>query len=696
MNAFSNFKSIMVGALALANLSAVAEAGTVADWNFSDDGATCSISTNNRPFGGDDGFSNNDSTFYFTISKTKNKPNSPVELMVQFISNDNKSTGAVASISGANSIAFADMDGRKSVLWAVPRNLSTFISQIKSGSNNFKVKSTGGRRTEDVKLTTPGFRDVLSQMESNCNGGVSLVNAEFESTFLANVPASIDPNRLDPAKTSQLRSVYYAAYNAAFNISNAANDLAKLLAKYQPYIDELSQNRGEATHILEVDLPNTRNTLVSAQKQQVDARTDIARIDSQIPGLNAKIEASQRAYDTARAVLAPLEPEFNRITGELSSAQSTLADAQNRLSYIDTRLHDGAQQISNLESEASTIEYRLPQKRNDLDRANSILRDAQSRRANFNVQWERESRLRNNFEYSRLQSDIQNLNNSLRQSESEMQRLQMFRDHAAQELQQCHAQPMVLESLNLNEPGNPSPPPPRDCSRFEQAYNNANMQLSQKENERRDIANRINNTNSRIYQIERQVDMDVRRAYDSLVYAEDQARRDYDRIQSDMTNDQNRLSQIRSADIPRLEREQSQLQGERPIVVSRISDSTSAVSRLTAELARFKTSNNWDRKAEAVNSTASQLSTDQSALRSAQVNKATAQRRLEEGAVTEAQAKTRIDSLNARIVVLNSRAGELTEILKKLPEERAQFDATLAAQRTEYSARQTQFADLLK
>lgn len=715
MNPLNIKKNLLAGTLMMFGTGLCAQAGTIADWTFTD-ADVCTISTNNTQFG-DDNFPSNESNIILTISKNKNKPDMPVELMVQFVTNNNKSSGAVASVSGASSMALSDLDGRKSFLWATPKNMSSFMEQLKSGRKNIKIKAVGGRRSEEIMLSTSGFNEILSQMESSCNGGARLVNTEFETNFMANVPDSIDPTRLDSTKTTQLRGVYYAAYKAAYNISNASADLAKLLAKYQPYIDELTQNRAELNQIQDSDLPNARKTLANAQKQQVDAAAEIASIDGQIPALNAKIQASQIAYDAARTVLAPLEPEYNRITEGLSNAQSTLSEAQNRLSYIETRLRDGAQQILNLDYEAIAIERRLPQKRNDLDRARSIFRDAQSRRANFNVSWERDSRLRNHFEYSRLQNDRQNMSNQLRQSEMDLQRIRFERDRVARELQQCHSQPIIVaaETKEFLTPGphpmpppgsggltpgpgpvSPPPQPPRDCSHLERALNNANMQVSQRENEHRNISNRINDINSRLYQIERQVDMDVRREYDSLVYAEDQARRENDRIEADVNNDQNRLSQIRTSDIPRLEREQTQLQNERPSVITRISESTAAVSRLSQELTSFKSANDWDRKAGAVAKTGNQLSADQALLKQAQNNKLAAQRRFEAGAVTEVQAKAQIDSLNARAVVLNNRALALNEILQKLPEERAAFDATLSAQKTELEARRNQFLDLLK
>ena len=683
-------KSIIISTLLLASFNAFATTliRSAADWALYESDAAanvCFVSTNNTNPGGDDHFPNQESQIVISISKYKNNPDMPVEIMLQFSSNLNASTGVVASASGGPSIALADMDGRKSSFWGIPKNLSALIERLKSNSTQFKVKTVGGRRSEDLKLSTRGFNDMLKEMETRCNGGAPLVNQEFESGLLASAPDSIDPTKIDSAKTSQLRGVYFAAYKASAGITANKYALANILVKYQPLIDELKVNRDQASSIQNVSLPAVRSTLADAQKQQVDASAEIAQINAKIPELTAKIAGSQKKYDAAKAVIAPLVPEHDRITGSLSSAQSTLSESQNRLAYIDTRLRDGAQQISSLDYEASTIEQRLPQKRSDLDRARSALRDAESRRANFNVSWERDSRLRNNFEYSRLQSDRQNTQNNLRQIEMELQRLRMDRDRAAGELQQCRSQPVP-----------PPPQAPADCSQFEQALNSATMWVSQRENDQRNLANRINDINSRLYQIERQVDMDVRREYDNLVYTEDQARRTFDRIDRDVSADQNRLSQIRSSDIPRLEREQSQLQSERPTVVARISDATSAVERLTQELARFNSANDWDRKAAAVDATGNQLASDQEALRLAESNKAQAERRLQSFATVEAQAKAQINTLNSQLSALNQRAAVLDDGLKQLPAERASLDAAIAAGQTELASRKTQFLELLK
>jgi hypothetical protein len=62
------------------------------------------------------------------------------------------------------------------------------------------------------------------------------------------------------------------------------------------------------------------------------------------------VSASEFAYNKSKATLAPLEPEFNRLTSALSDAQSILSDALSRLSQIDSRVQDLDRAISAMDS----------------------------------------------------------------------------------------------------------------------------------------------------------------------------------------------------------------------------------------------------------------------------------------------------------------------------------------------------------
>lgn len=745
-------KNIKVSVALSLFLSSTSPAQTIADWNYSENSngqqTICTAESSDIEYT-DNGPKVNT---YIRISKAKNSPNSPVEITIHLNDNPRKSTGMVANVRGAPQLAFSDMTGARKVFWSIPKNMNSFIQQLSSG---FKIKGVGGKRDEEVQISGNGYRDILNIIQNNCNSGASLVDSGFEQEFFAQIPDAIDPTRIDVNKTTGLRTAYHTAYRLFAEISETKAQLAQLLSKYQTFIDELKANRDSANLIQNTQLPQAQSDLRNAQARQSEARAELAKIEKLIPELTAKIARSQKILDDAKAIVAPLEPEYSRLTQSLSRAQTTLNDSQNRLHYIETRLRDGAQQLLSLRSEADSIERYLPQKRSDMDRALYVYRDAQARRSQYNMSWERDNRLRNNFEYQRLHQDYRSMQQNLRQAEMDTQRLRVERDRVAQQLHMCRTQPIISEILNENiveaaeprppglrpgQPGDggglrpgprppgdggglkpgprppgggdgglvpgprppapqppiPQPPPPqKDCSHLERALMVANNQVAQGEANQRNIAQRMNEISSRINQVERQVDFEVRREYDMLVSREEQTRREYDRIERDVRNDEARLTQIRNSDIPSLENEQRNLSSERPLVIARIEQAQSDVNRLSRELEAFKLANDWDRKVAAVDSAQRQLNSDQANLDSVLSQKRLEQQKLDQNILLAQQAQDRIDSLTAQLTALNNRAAELNELLKNLPAERAPLDEKILNLQTEINKHKSTFASLL-
>jgi peptidoglycan hydrolase CwlO-like protein len=684
--------------------------------------------------------SSGESDWYIVLSKAKNSPKSPLELMVQTLTNSRKSTGIIASINGVGTtIALPDQDDKKTHYLGIPKNLTAFMNVMKAANEQVKLKGVGGKKEENVEVSTRGFNDMVKKFEERCNSNQPLVLAEFENNFVNAVADNVDPRLVGAAKIGQVRSVYFAAYPVAVDIVTARGELAQVLTKYQPLINELNTNRASSGKLQNTDIPASRAELSNNQSSQTSLRSEITRIEATIPPLASKVQASQKALDQAQSVIAPIEPEYNRITGNLNAAQSNLSQSENRLSYIDGRLRDGSQQISALESEARSLESWLPQKRNEASRARSIWNDASSRRSNYNVSWERDTRLRNNFEYSRLENNKRDMQRQQAQAEAQAQQVRRERDRIERDLQICRSQPLIAgltEQLVRGEPrppglipgapgggglvpggpgnggggglvpgepgggglvpGEPDIPPQRDCSHLENALANANSQVSQAEGAAQNARQRVREIESRMDSIERQIDWDVRREYDALVDQENRARSEMDRAESSLRNDENRLAQIRQADIPRLEREQSSLSSERPGVVNTISQSRNAVATLTRELANFKAANDWDRKAGNVASKQQQLSTDTSALNLANSNKFNAEQNLKNTIAREAQIKANIDSLVSQLNALNARALQLEQGLQGLPAERAVIDQKIASLENDLTTRKNQMLDILK
>jgi chromosome segregation ATPase len=529
----------------------------------------------------------------------------------------------------------------------------------------------------------------------------------FESEFLANVSDSVNPVTLTPAKTNQLRANYFAAYQIHTLLLETKSQLTQVLAKYQKLIDELATNRSEFNQITKSDLPASQKTMADAQKLQADMKTEIARLSQLIPSLTAKVQASQTAYDKSRAVLAPLEPEFNRLSSGLRTAQQLLANAESNLASLDRRLQDIASQISRLQNEAAQIQNMLPGQKIELDRAASDLRNAESARSQYNMSWERDRALRANPEYSSLQNERQILDSRLSPEQVRLQQLQSERNRIAKDLEICGSQagigttppgqvpgltpPLVPGVIPPQEPQQPTEPAGVDCSALEQAVANADQMIAQQRNVVDQINGRRNEVASRIEMIERNINNEIQRINNQLVQNEETARSNYRRIERNVSQNENRLWSIRNSELPALVNENNQRMNERNTAQTQIAQGRQGVDQFTRDLNKFKLANDWDKKTLDVDSKLNQLSADQKTLSDAQNLKLTSEKKLAQGISTEADMKKRISELNARVVALNQRADQLNVGLKNLPAERAPIDAKISAQQNELDTRKQAF-----
>lgn len=427
------------------------------DWSLWETKGSTGVETCYIQSGGED-------ETYLVVIKAKNNPKSPVETMIQMLENRKGQTGIVVSVPGlASTLTYGDLDGKKFTFQGIPKNFAQAVEIIKNNKPELKLTKSGGKKGEETKISTRGFKDMVKEFESRCNAGQPIVDADYENQFINGVADSINPAILTPAKSESIRSIYFASYNVLLEKRATEAQLAQVLQKYQPQVDELKNNRARATAIQNSDLPAARNDLSQTQTQQATSRAEIAKQTQAIPGLTAKRDASQNALDAAEKIIAPLRPEYNRLTGSLGQAQSKLSSSQSRLNYINGRLPSINQEQSALENEAFRLEQILPSQRQEasmaLSRYNQISRDRQS----YNAQWRRDEMLRQSFEYQRLNQDWQRVARSMEMADRELRGVIRERDRVAADLRACQAgaiapNAVAVEQLIPNGPHEPKPP----------------------------------------------------------------------------------------------------------------------------------------------------------------------------------------------------------------------------------------------
>jgi len=710
---------------------------------------------------------------YLTMIKAKNNPNRPLETMVQMLQNKKGQTAMVLSVPGlASTLSYGDLDGRKFTFQGIPKNLATAVAILKNGHPDIQVTKVGGTKPEATKISSRGFKDMVSELETRCNSGQPMVDADFEAKFINAVPDSIDLTKLSPAKSSEIRSIYFAAYKIILDKRATEGQLAQVLQKYQPQVDELNSNRSRASAIQNSDLPSARNNLAQSQATQASSRAEIARQDQAIPGLTAQRDSSQAARDAVERIIAPLRPEHDRLSGSLRQAQSGLNESESRLSFIDGRIPQLDQRAGALQYEANQLSSVLPSQRNEAAIAQSRYNQISSQRQSYNAQYRRDQLLRNSFEYQRVNSDWNQAARSMEIAQRDLDNAEREQQRAQNELRSCQASnftPNAEVSVALVEqllpggphephppggfpgnpggggltpgpghgpghggpghgpghepggPGNPDPDPtpaptpdptpapqpdptpapapipvPRDCTQQQNALQQANSVVSQKESEVSTYRSRTRDLERRRDQIVRDVNSQVDSEYQQLVNAEDQARRASEYANTTVYNNENRLAQITRTELPNISSERYALANERPGVMSDISREQSDINSFSNQLANFNRANDWDRKEAAVEAKQDQLDQDQSMLNSATSARALAQSTLQAAITREGQINAQITALNNELAALNARAAGLQQILAQLPAERAPFDQRIAQLQNDLTGRQNQVLNDLK
>ncbi|MFN7823820.1 MAG: hypothetical protein ACK5P6_00505 [Pseudobdellovibrionaceae bacterium] len=631
-------------------------------------------------------------TFHLELIKLKNQPNKPVEVLFKIEKNKRGSKGAVAELPGGKMVFSALSTDNQEYFWGLPRGISALIEKLKSSDDTIEMKAIGGSREMQFTFDGSGFSTILSEMEKRCNAGQTLVSKEFESRFSNAISAQVDPLRIGKSLTSQLRGIYYSAFSDFMAMKETQQGLARVLAKYQGHINELNSVKANLENLNSVEIPTAQRTLDSALQQQRMAESEIARLDQLIPQLQQKVNASQAAFDQARAILAPLEPENNRLVSILRDAQNLLSSSEGRLSEIESRLNQIARELSSLRQELDSLERQQPFRRSELNQARSELRNAERRRSAYNINFERESRLRNNGEYQNLRNERVQIEAVASQIAQELRQVSGERERIAGMLEQCRA-----NNQGVVAPEEPlKPEPATDCTALEQSLAEADRQIQDKENGLREVERRSQQVNARLNEIERIVDNNVRREYEILTRREDEARDRMEYIEDIVRREEARISDLRISLIPRLEREEFQLSSERPRVIDSINQARASKARAEAELASFRNRNDWDRKAAAVDSTGRQLRDDQARLSGAQGERRNNVSRLEEGKRTETTMRARLQELNGRVATLRSREAELNQLLAGLPAERAPFDLKIAELSAKIDQQRDQFLNLTR
>lgn len=338
---------------------ATAKPVTVKDWSLDDTGTICIASTTRVVDG---------QTYRFELSFDKSGAY-PVEAWVREVPSTVTTKGFrfVTEVKPLQNFAFSplkDASGNAS-FWQIPSDTNSLISYIKRQTRLLVQALTPNGAdaplAKPVDFSLRGSSDVVNALITNCAKGKSLVQADFEKSFVTTQTAALDPLKIDEVKTAQLRSLYQNSIAANEQKIALQKELTTLNTQYAKQIQELAKVTGTLDQLTQKELVRLQTQKATVEAKIKTLEQQLANQDNMIKAKEGDVANANAAYDKAWGILSPLESEHQRLASLIRDAKKDLSSNQDRLESINDELRSQNNKLSNYNDSLSSLRSQLSQ-----------------------------------------------------------------------------------------------------------------------------------------------------------------------------------------------------------------------------------------------------------------------------------------------------------------------------------------------
>lgn len=606
---------------------------------------------------------------------------SVTEVFIRQIGSDVNATGLVVTPEEQKNIHFSFPklmgDGAQvTTFYHIPRFTQALFQNL-INKNSLRVYSRGIDKEVKFSFSHKGFAKVFAIFQAQCLDNAPQAQTEFESQFLANAQANINPLALDIKAVERLRSLFSEGFMIFRSQKQNQFALLQLQNQFLSQLQESERLTSLTGRISKQLLPQLRANLSQSEINQRQAESDLVKVNGQIPGYEQELRQAQARYQEALRVISPYVEEYNSRANSLAAAEDVLDQAIQRLRQIEAGIRTLQQEVAALEDEANRLQYSFARLREELNRAEYEFREAV--RANRGFDWGAEVRRRldNDFSY-------QNLLREISDSRRELERLEVIRRGAQVELQKRQEELRACQGIVGQEC-------PQQAAAVAQAESNLNSATQAASNQR----SQLESQQRQAERVRSAVEGDVRKIKDRFEEAERASRQRRDQIADQLSQTEIRLQIIIGSELPSRHQSLQQLQNERPQVQSQINFSQAQVQQSENELRSFRARVGWDSKKQELDSATQMQSLKDSQLVSARDLKSRLERQI-------VAAKTEQESLKAEILkqsqILSQSQARLSALsveLQPYVSRKAQLDQLADSLQAQFIDRKTQFESML-
>ncbi len=520
------------------------------------------------------------------VDKTGAKP---LEVAIRSEVATSATVGYKAALNPAKTkvLSFAKLSGSGTdeVFWNVPQNTEELLSylkrEMKFDTQGYDV--TGAVPASLISFSLRGSSASLADLGKRCAAGLAVptaVDSSFEKAFLtaaiAGQVAAVDFGRVTPAKADVLRSSLTDARAAFLSSKASQTEIEKLNAKYLKEINELTGLRRNLDRLTQQEVTRLEAARAQAQATIAQANQDIQTLKPQIAVKEAELVQANTAYEAAYNQVKPLVPEYNRLSGNIRSNESSLNQVQTHLTSVETRLNQANAELADLQNQSRNLRSRLSGEQSEAQQARSEYDRADRDARGFDAQSELRRRLQSDHRVDSIQRELQDIDMRIRGQHQAIQRQESERNRLNQEFINCRKTPGM------------------DCGPIQFQLSDANRRLQelqqgvqvlegtkrQKQNEMGQIRGQIENE---VAQIERDLQRRVSEARNRSSQADDRLR-----------DTENRIRSIDQIDIPSRQNDISHLTNDRSQAQRDLSEADRRLRQSRTDLANFRQSSGFD------------------------------------------------------------------------------------------------------
>lgn len=337
---------------------------------------------------------------------------------------------------------------------------------------------------------------------------------------------------------------------------------------------------------------DTQNQISSLQKKIADLKNAIAAAQVDLPQLKADRPAAQQALTNAQNALRNVENEVSRLENEVRISQSREDQLSSSINNLQAQVSSLQNQIYQQQSEVDRLRQDQNWRYNEITRLKNRKSQLDQNYSFFNVERRTKEILDNNSNYNNQKGFLQTLNIQSSQIQGEINILNILVSDISRALNQCEA---AVDSSK------------DQCVEIRERLRGAQNNVSNKQNESREIDRKINETNQQIRNYESSARQQAVNERDRMVSEITAVQMDINKIQNDLNSIDRQINNIIQVSIPRLQNDLYSKKSDLSISQNSLVQAQSDTRRAQANLTNYKNSAGYENLANKVKTTQSRL-----------------------------------------------------------------------------------------